>query len=204
MKDDTSFQVGFKLPASLSAWTGFLFTLAGGFFCWLFHWPFLWALAAGGAVTFVVWMNLYNRMLYLIEFVLKADINGDGVIGAPLTQLPPPTTRIELIKTDQDHNLVEGDYINLPAEPEQLAQLADGLSQGYSLSINKWTGRGKPFTRSQFETLLDVFHTRGLAAPLSAKSPNSGYALTVAGKHVISRFARPTTPPPQNRMCIPK
>jgi hypothetical protein len=201
MKDDSSFQVGFTLPISQSLATGLLFTVAAAGVSLSFHWPVSWAFVGGGVVAFITWMNLIARMLKVIEYVLKQDLNGDGVIGTPLPQfpqLPPPTTRVELIKTDQDHNVVEGEYLDLPATPEQLGLLAEGNS----LTVNGWSGPGKPFTRSQFETLRDELLHRGLAAPLSDKSKKSGFALTVVGKHILTKVSK-TTPPPHNHLHKP-
>ena len=203
MKDDSSFQVGFKLPASISAMTGFFFTLAASGVCWIFHWPFLWALVGGGAVTFVVWMNLYNRMLYVIEVVLKQDINGDGVIGTQLPRLPQPAIRVEVDKKEDQH-LIEGEFINLPAEPEQIAMLEEGLRRGYSFSVQAWSGPGKPFTRSQFESLRNELLARHLIIPLSDKSARAGYALTPIGRRVLAKVAQSTTPPPHSTMYTPK
>ena len=200
MKDDSSFQVGFTLPISQSIATGIFFTLAALGLCWAFQWPALWAFASGGVVTFVAWMNLFNRMLYVIEFVLRQDINGDGVIGTPMPRPPAPTTRVELIKKDQDNSLVEGDYIELPGEPEKIALLADGLLRGYSLTVDEWTGQGKPFKRNQFVSVRDELLHRGLIAPLSDKSNKSGYGLTVVGRHVMTKLAKSTTPPPFQRL----
>jgi len=200
MKDDSSFRVGFTLPISQAIATGIFFTLAALGLCWAFHWPALWAFASGGIVIFVAWMNLFNRMLYVIEFVLKQDINVDGVVGVPMPSLPAPITRVELIKKDQDKNLVEGDYIELPGEPEKIALLAEGILRGYSLTVDEWTGQGKPFNRNQFVSLRNEMQRRGLIAPLSDKSTKSGYGLTVVGRHVMTRLAKSTTPPPHQRL----
>ncbi len=196
MRDDSSFRVGFTLPVSQSLATGIFFTLAALGICWGLRWPAMWAFMAGAVVTFITWLNLVNRMLYVIEFVLKQDLNGDGMVGIPMPRLPAPTTRVELIKTDQDNSLVEGDYIELPGEPEKVAMLADGILHGYSLTVDEWTGQGKPFNRSQFVTLRNEMHRRGLIAPLSDKSSKAGFGPTVAGKHVLAKLAKSTTPPP--------
>jgi len=116
-----------------------------------------------------------------------------------MPRLPAPTTRVELIKKDQDNNLVEGDYIELPGEPEKIALLADGIMRGYSLTVDEWTGQGKPFNRNQFVSLRNEMQRRGLIAPLSDKSPKAGFGPTVAGKHVLSRLAK-TTPPPHQKL----
>jgi len=79
-------------------------------------------------------------------------------------------------------------FIDLPAEPEQLVNLADGVLHGASMSELTWCGRNKPFSISQFRGLRAELIRRGLAVWRNETAPAQGVELTLPGKAVFRRF----------------
>lgn len=77
---------------------------------------------------------------------------------------------------------------DLPASPRQLEQLATGLliaNDGFTQ--RRWSGRGRPFSRSQFEILTSTMIEKGLAHQVNPEHPQQGYALTVIGKQFLRK-----------------
>lgn len=68
---------------------------------------------------------------------------------------------------------------------EQLAILAKGLEAGETMNEAAWTGPGKPFSRSQFYELRQVFLSRGWARWRSSTTPARGIELSRPGQAVM-------------------
>ena len=83
----------------------------------------------------------------------------------------------------------ETDFIDLPAGPEQLRKLADGLLSGRQFALSAWSGAGAPFSRSEFERLRDELIKRGLARWRNANAQAQGAELTLPGRAVLRRFS---------------
>lgn len=116
-----------------------------------------------------------------------------GIVTQPPPQPEPApmeaTVRIDLLQADDK----AGAFIDLPATPEQLRILADGLAAGRQFSQGTWTGSGAPFARSEFEGLRAELLRRNLARWNREGAPAQGVTLTPAGKAVLRHFQ---TPPP--------
>lgn len=180
---------GVVVPLLQALVTGFLIGLAALAVCAWLGWPWL---AVSGSVAAVVmavsWLSFRSRWQWVIERALGVDLNLDGYIGAPPERVPVEPVRVILSSKDGR----ETDFIDLPAKPEQLRQLADGLSAGRSFSLSAWTGSGAPFSRAEFEALRGELLRRGLARWKNDTSQAQGIELLASGKAILRRFASET------------
>jgi cell division protein FtsW (lipid II flippase) len=173
---------GFIVPILQALATGVLFLLTSLSICGVAGLPLWWALIGGSLVAFLAWLSFRTYWTRLAERVL---IPADTVTIDDVGPGPVPTMRIELI---QDEGR-QGDFIDLPASQDQLAELASGLTNNESFSQARWCGAGKPFTRSQFEQLRGELLRRGLISWLNPHARQQGYSLTIVGRHVVTRLA---------------
>lgn len=78
---------------------------------------------------------------------------------------------------------------DLPASPRQLEQLATGLMIAADpFSQRRWTGKGKPFSINQFNSLRDEMLRRELIRLINEKDPRQGYELSGFGRSMMKRF----------------
>ena len=105
----------------------------------------------------------------------------------------PERVSIELL----ENNATSGQYLSLPARYEQLIALGRGVLSGQGLAIGSWVGTGRPFTRSEFETLRDEMLLRGLLAWHNERARGQGVKLTPQGRAVLKYLA--SVPPPHGR-----
>jgi len=136
-------------------------------------------LAVGGAAAALVWFGglLSWRRLAFPE---------------PWIPEPAPTRaeRLEPVKVilsaeDGKHQ----DFIDLPATPDQLIRLAEGLLEGATLSEAAWTGAGNIFTRAEFAALRSELIRRKLAFWNNPTTPARGVSLTHSGMKTMRQFA---------------
>jgi hypothetical protein len=155
---------------------------------WALHYPTPLQPAAivAALATVITWLAGYDRARRVSEMER-------GIIADP----PPPaeinparTIRVELRGDDGG----KMDYVDLPASYNQLQALAKGLQSGTPFAVSSWAGSGKPFSRSEFETLRAAMIARGLATWRNERSTAQGANLTHAGEAVFRYIG--TTPPP--------
>jgi hypothetical protein len=194
------------IPFLQAAISAILAGIAAGVITALLGWQW-WKIA--GAVTAVValysWLSFRSRWAYVAEKVLGIDIDQDGYIGSPPPEALPPV-RVELLQNEGR----QADFIDLPATPDQLQALADGLQTGRQFALTSFAGQGKPFTRPEFEQLRAELIRRGLAAWRNQNHPGQGCELTKSGRAVMRRFCSeatqrrlPPPPPAHNGMNYP-
>jgi len=87
-------------------------------------------------------------------------------------------------------------FIDLPANEQQLLALANGVLSGATLSEGAWSGSGRPFTRAEFRALRDELIRRNLATWRNPEAPAQGVELTLPGKAIMRRFASMAEPSP--------
>ena len=168
--------------------------LAGGMFVmlavWpiiaLMSWPFLFALAAGGACSLAFWMTSYLRFMRTTERLLlppgQPDPQWIEAEVQPDPQPEPEPIRIELISDGGSR----GQYLDLPCSSSQLEALADGLASGRGLALAEWQ---PTFSRREFETIRSTLVQRGLARANNEHSPNQGYSLSPAGRAMFRKMS---------------
>jgi len=103
----------------------------------------------------------------------------------------PVHTKLEI----SENNGRSMQFIDLPAEPDQLIQLGMGIMEGLSFTEAQWVGRGQPFTRTQFVRLRSELIKRGLLVWNSDLDPARGVKVTGKGRAVMRHFASMTNSP---------
>ena len=196
-----NFSDAVTIPAAQAAITGALSGILAGGVAGLVHFPQAaqFGLTAGAGVALVAWLDYRGRWQYILESLLNVDLNQDGQIGDSAHDLEPAQTNENhepvkvIIEHDQGRHL---QFIDLPAEPGQLTAFADGVLEGRSLSQAAWTGRGQPFSRSEYDAFRDELIRRGLAQWRSPGEPAQGWELLASGRAVLRHFESdtPTTP----------
>lgn len=101
------------------------------------------------------------------------------IIGAP------GDTVIRLIDTREGYH---EERIPLPATPEQLRAIAEGVGRGVTFSEENWTGRNGIISKPKFAALREVFVNRGLLVQRNPTAPAQGFEFTVAGLHMLKEY----------------
>lgn len=155
--------------------------------------PLVWAVSGGLLVMGLSWLRLQRHWFRLtsLESLVGVDLDQDGQIGANAS---PVCIRLQEIKGDGHYQ--ETRY-TLPATQEQLESLAAGILRGESFSESVWTGKGRPFSVSEFRGLRAELIRRGLVALANPKDSRQGYAFTVAGRQVLQGFTDSPSPTEQ-------
>ena len=185
-----SLRDGVLVPILQALATGILSGLALAGVLWLagVESAWRWSLALIPVVWLVMWLASLSHWRASLERLLNRDLNNDGVIGEqPVRIIEQPSPEVRVI-LERDNGR-ETDFIDLPAQPEQLRQLADGLLSGRQFALSAWSGTGAPFSRSEFERLRDELIKRGLARWRNANAQAQGAELTLPGRAVLRRFA---------------
>jgi hypothetical protein len=177
---------GVVIPLAQALATGILITLASIGLCLWQGQPWWIALMAGSLAALFSWWYLMHRWQRLIERILNPDCQDPQ----PFQPDEPETIRLQISQQNQDGYL-EGQFIKLPVDAARLQQLANGLEAGKGLTVGTWTGSHGLFSRHEFEALRGELQIRGLVRPASDRSPQRGYELTLAGRHVFKRLSSP-------------
>ena len=186
-----SLRDGVIVPILQALATGILSGLALAGVLWLagVEIAWRWSLALIPVVWLVMWLASLSHWRASLERLLNRDLNNDGVIGEqqPPVIISEPAREVRVtLERDEGRHV---DIIDLPAQPEQLRQLADGLLSGRQFALSAWSGAGAPFSRSEFERLRDELIKRGLARWRNANAQAQGAELTLPGRAVLRRFA---------------
>jgi len=100
-------------------------------------------------------------------------------------QVIPPPIRVEL----SSNNGRSMQFVDLPADVDQLVTLGAGIVQGLSFTESQWVGAGQPFTRGQFVRLRSEMIRRGLASWISENNTARGCRVTGKGQALFRHFA---------------
>lgn len=172
------------IPASEGAITGIYAGLLMLAVCIWRRWPYEFALIAGCTAALAMWFYAHNVWMRIIAGMLLPQPEWE-----PAPKVIEPT-RIVIEREVEGYH--QGEFIDLPAQPDQLRQLAEGINQGMPFTFGAWAGAGKVFTQSEFSMLQAELLRRKLIAPRNPRAPNQGYQFTVAGVTVIKKLASPT------------
>ena len=171
------------VPFLQSAATGLFIAVAVCGLAVLLHWRLTVALlAAAGVGASVTWVYLLTHWLRLTS--PPPPVVLEDWHETPQTEVP--CIRLEV---KRENTLT---FIDLPCDPDQLARLAAGVLDGAPLAESAWTGRGRPFSKSQFIEVRQTLLTRGLAVWRNEDAPSQGIQLTAAGRALFRHCA--TTP----------
>lgn len=179
MSDD--FTRAVIIPACVGLVGGLFLFLGGLALAFVVGAAWWWAAVAAALAAMAFWWQAYLRWTGIAERVLIPD----SVTIANDVYTPNEPVHVVISSDCGNHR----QFIDLPAQPEQIRALASGLEDGRPFNLGAWAGPGQTFSRSEFEALRAELVRRGLVRPNNPRSPNMGYTLTVAGGHVFKRLA---------------
>jgi len=135
-------------------------------------------------ITWLVRMDAHSKLLWLVENVTGRDLDGDGKTVPP----PAPPVQIEVSHTAPNGNLQRMLLFELPDGITEktfhnwiAAVTNDGI---HTLARSHWVGRGKPFSRSQYDNFLKELERAGLVHNVG---DGRGRQLTNGGKRALKR-----------------
>ena len=102
----------------------------------------------------------------------------DGHVGAP--------PAIELTVNRPDRRGWE--RFELPGTVEALQQLASGLLAGRGFTEAAWTGRGRPYTKTEFHELRDKLLEQGFLQWRNERARAQGVELTQDGEDAFEQL----------------
>jgi hypothetical protein len=152
-----------------------------------------------GAVTFFLvtggaWALLLRHWYSLtsLEQMTGLDLNRDGKIGAGKPQVHEVRIRMSGEKDGHFRETIS----NLPASPEQMQKLAEGIlgNPPVPFTVRQWCGDKKPFSDSQFVELRTAllkartFDNEPLLVASSDKGARRGFEFTQQGLEVLQGF----------------
>lgn len=100
-----------------------------------------------------------------------------------------------LVIPSKDHQ--QGSLLNLTDdELERLHKMARAIARGTDLNGELWSGKGKLWSRAEYEHLIDIFMLRGWVAWENAKAHSQGVWITSPGVDFFFRLAGHRPPHP--------
>ena len=136
------------------------------------------AFTAGFIAVAVAWFNLMgDRRPALPAMPEQATVTFD--------QVAPPEHAIKLV-VEEERSMHLG---HLPVDVETLRMVARSILAGQSFAVGTQTGRGRPLTRSQFETLRGWLLKHGYISWVDANSRQLGMEWTARGKALLRGLA---------------
>jgi hypothetical protein len=147
--------------------------------------PALIGSVVGLVVSGVVWSRLLvdtRRLLRKMETWTREDLDGDGVAGEPQTE----TIRLEMHthKPSGRQTL----FSDVPVSKAKFKLWAQGVTGGRSLALGSWTGSKGPFSRSEYDALMDAMDRARVVAWNNPDSPRSGRKVTRMGKAALKAW----------------
>jgi hypothetical protein len=190
----TTMRDGYSVPVRRSLFTAAIYgvpvfvlvlLIGGGAALWPLpvRWDVVVYLAVTlGMITFftaliISWPREKERWMWLIEDVMKQDLNGDGSIGEPQKTNEFNTNPLPVWLSRNDKEEMSGIRGELPHR-EYLPALAAGLLEKKEFSQRKWAA---VIPQAKFYEIQRAFVEYGLAKPANGKDGANGYVLTKAG-----------------------
>lgn len=172
-------ETGCLLPFFQSLITGVLVGLiAAGAATWMeLTNPWMLGLIIGAVGAFWWWVSsihLWRRDTYHIpDYLLPEPEPVQATSSQPI-----------IINMDRQQTI----FADLPAEREDLRQLAEGLLSGVPFAEDSWIGQYKPFSKSQFRAVRDEMIARKLARWVNPNARAQGVALTREGYELCKKL----------------
>ena len=161
-------------------------------------------LAVGGATAIVLRANgdpaalVNGTAAGLLSFGVAAAgaIAWVGQVWRDYLIPPPPPVMAEnkvtvrMLQTDAGApGYMQGEFFDLPADPDRLRALAADLVEDPDISMGRFAGKGKLFTRAEYETLRAALINRRLARWQNSRAHNTGAMLTGPGRAFFRALA---------------
>ncbi len=138
----------------------------------------------GLAVSGLTWAYLltdHRHLLREIEEWTRADINGDGVVGAP------ETVRLE-VKVQRSEGGPQHLFAEIPVNRQDFDTWARTVTNGRSLAQSSWTGKRKPFSKSDYEDLLALLAKARIVRWVNPEAHAQGRELTRMGQEALKAY----------------
>jgi len=158
----------------------FLLALYASIFAewWIWHFSIVIGLVVSAVVTALVGKVSFNA-LWTVETIFNVDLDGDGQIGEPTTELSATVPR-----EDGTFQILR-DRFDL--DPDVIVEWGKDAIMGKSIGINAWTGANKPFTRTTYESYLSSLAQMKMVEKIGG---NRGWQLTDRGKRYFGDLIR--------------
>jgi hypothetical protein len=141
--------------------------------------------AIGAAVGGFVWAKLlvdHRRLLRSTEVWTRRD--KDPIAAQP------QGIRLE-VKRDRGPDIGPGYlFAELPTTAQAFRTWAQGVTGGRSLAQSAWTGKGRPFSRSDYEELLAFLERARVVRWVNPDAPAQGRELTRMGQEALAAYLR--------------
>lgn len=182
------------LQALISGLIAGALTLAGGL---AFDYPLEYAGAVALAVLAIAWALLladHRRLLWAVENLTRRDLDGDGATGEPAAAEPARLIlEVKHTGTGDKRGL---DFHHLGIDAHAFLLWARAALEGQTLAVGAWVGRGRPFSRGQYDALMGELERAGIIRLTDPKNPQSGRELTAPGRAAlracVREYATPT------------
>ena len=155
--------------------------------CVAFGWQMRIAGAVALAVLALAWVWLlvdHRRLLWAVENLTHADVNRDGAIG----QLEPARLVLEVKHSGGERSGF--DFLHLGIDQADFLTWARAVLDGRSLAVGQWVGRGRLFTRGQYDALMSELERAGIVRAADVRNPQSGRELSPAGRAALRACVR--------------
>jgi len=187
---DASVEADVLTPALQSLITGCVTGICFGATAKLMEWgsPLVTGMTAGAGVLSIAWVVLLREqrsLLWEVERIIGADLDGDGDVGAPPTntERPPQLRQVEVTEHRGSNKSIR--YIDLPdsVTDDDLAKIAQRvLRLGYS-----FTRRDLEIEPDDYSILSDRMLEGGLLRR-KGRTKQSGLELTGAGRAFLKQY----------------
>jgi hypothetical protein len=130
-------------------------------------------------VLAVVWALLlvdHRRLLWAVESLTGVDLDGDERAGQPASRL---TLEVK------QGNGKRFDYIPLDVSEETFLTWARAVLGGHTLAVASWVGRGRPFSRGQYDAMMSSLEAAGIV-----RQDSGGRVLSPAGRAALRACVR--------------
>jgi len=200
VKKSTSLMQGWILPTVTSFTAGFIVFVLFSVFLGVIGQPQIYGLLAGLVVWVLAFWDLVNRYGGHMMRVMTLQVTPPPVIMPEQKAQRvsnTPQTRLEIIRHDENGDVVEGEFVDFFEDRDQIrlfAQYTVGPYQRH-LSSRELVGPGRPFKKpDDFETFWDGLVKHGLAEWKKPGYPQQGRRLTQLGERVMKGQIKPNPP----------
>ena len=134
-----------------------------------------------GVIVFVlVFWFIARKGWSVIETVTRRDWNGDGMIGEP-----PATVRVEKPRENGEERFDLPFYTELTK-----GGYARAILNGNDNTQARWTGKGKLFSKPNYQTLVETFVAKGMSEWVDPANHDQGWVWTEYGLAVMEELAK--------------
>jgi len=152
--------------------------------CLLVGYSWVYSVIGLTGISAITWLLLMNRYLAIIA---GDQVNND--VNLKPSKIYPTSTRVEIISRDPANEFSAGKFSDLPVDLPTLIKVAKWIDNGADFSMAGLSGRYRPLTRSQFESLRDRMIKDGLCYWINPDHHAQGCKLTRGGENMVRHFA---------------